>query len=79
MKRARVDDEDDLEGPASKQIAIASANGGKSKGLVRSIKRTSGLQAPIISLTGAHGVRNQAGFVSSTNEIADAGAHFVSG
>lgn len=38
------------------QIAIASSKDGKNKGLVRSVKRTSSLSAPIISLAGAHGV-----------------------
>ena len=57
VKRARpYDEEDDTSGPATKQIAISSANGGKSKGLVRSVQRTSRLQAPIVSLTGAHSV-----------------------
>ncbi|KAJ6578954.1 WD40-repeat-containing domain protein [Mycena sp. CBHHK59/15] len=36
------------------QIAISSADGDRSKGLVRTVQRTSGLEAPIISLAGAH-------------------------
>ncbi|KDQ64104.1 hypothetical protein JAAARDRAFT_144544, partial [Jaapia argillacea MUCL 33604] len=38
--------------PESQQIAISSTN--DERGLVRSVKRTSGLEAPIISLSGAH-------------------------
>ncbi|KDN38209.1 putative U5 snRNP-specific 40 kd protein [Tilletiaria anomala UBC 951] len=52
VKRSRPDDDEDV--GSRKQIAIASSDGGKSKGLVRSIKRTSGLQAPIVALSGAH-------------------------
>ncbi|KAJ7261420.1 WD40-repeat-containing domain protein [Mycena rebaudengoi] len=36
------------------QIAISS-DGDKSKGLIRGVQRTSGLDAPIVSLAGAHG------------------------
>lgn len=48
VKRAKQDEND-----KSMQVAISS-DGSKSKGLVRSIKRTSSLASPIISLTGAH-------------------------
>ena len=52
IKRAR--------GPStlSNQIAISSAGDDK-KGLIRTVKRTSGLEAPIVSLQGAHTVRAQ--------------------
>ena len=41
----------------SSQIVISSGNDERSKGLIRSIQRTSNLEAPIVSLSGAHGVR----------------------
>jgi Prp8 binding protein len=54
QKRARVDDEED----ESMQTLTVSASNAEGKGaLVRSIKRTSGLQNPIMSLGGAHSVR----------------------
>ena len=49
IKRARE------ESPPSNQIAISSAGDNK-KGLIRTVKRTSGLEAPIVSLSGAHSV-----------------------
>ncbi|KAL9713157.1 hypothetical protein Ac2012v2_004398 [Leucoagaricus gongylophorus] len=39
----------------SNQIVISSGNDERSKGLIRSIQRTSNLEAPIVSLAGAHG------------------------
>lgn len=52
-KRARVEDEDEN----SMTLTVASSGDGQRKNaLVRTIKRTSGLEAPIVSLTGAHGV-----------------------
>ncbi|KAJ7681884.1 WD40-repeat-containing domain protein [Mycena polygramma] len=39
--------------PGSSQIAISSG-GDKGKGLIRTVQRTSGLEAPIVSLAGAH-------------------------
>jgi hypothetical protein len=54
QKRARVDDEED----ESMQTLTVSASNAEGKGaLVRSIKRTSGLENPIMSLGGAHSVR----------------------
>jgi Prp8 binding protein len=41
---------------ANNQIAISSSNNEREQGLIRTVKRTSGLEAPIISLTGSHGV-----------------------
>ncbi|KAF8076838.1 WD40-repeat-containing domain protein [Lyophyllum atratum] len=38
----------------SNQIAISSTNDLRNKGLIRTVQRTSGLEAPIISLAGAH-------------------------
>lgn len=53
-KRARVDDEED---PSSQTLTVASSGEGQRKNaLIRTIKRTSGLEAPIVSLSGAHGV-----------------------
>ncbi|KAE9408127.1 WD40 repeat-like protein [Gymnopus androsaceus JB14] len=43
------------DGPStSREIAISSNNDPRNKGLIRSVQRTSGLDAPIISLAGAH-------------------------
>ncbi|KAF9000249.1 U5 snRNP complex subunit [Cyathus striatus] len=40
--------------PPSNQIAISSSNDERNKGLIRTVQRTSGLEAPIVSLAGAH-------------------------
>lgn len=40
--------------PPSNQIAISSSNDERSKGLIRTVQRTSALEAPIISLAGSH-------------------------
>ncbi|KAF9463086.1 WD40-repeat-containing domain protein [Collybia nuda] len=40
--------------PPSNQIAISSSNDERSKGLIRTVQRTSSLEAPIVSLAGAH-------------------------
>ena len=50
VKRARSNE------PQANQIAISSSNDERQKGLIRTIKRTSNLDAPIVSLTGAHSV-----------------------
>lgn len=50
IKRARQDED----GTKTMQLAISSANDGTSKGLIRSVKRTSNLSSPIISLSGSH-------------------------
>lgn len=42
--------------PPSNQIAISSSNDERSKGLIRTVQRTSNLAAPIVSLSGAHSV-----------------------
>lgn len=47
VKRARPDS------PAPNQIAISSGTD-KQKALIRNVSRTSGLDAPIVSLAGAH-------------------------
>ncbi len=53
-KRARVEDE---EAENTMTLTVASSGEGQRKNaLVRTIKRTSGLEAPIVSLTGAHAV-----------------------
>jgi Prp8 binding protein len=55
-KRARVDSEE-ADDPMSMTLTVASSGEGQRKNaLVRTIKRTSGLEAPIVSLAGAHGV-----------------------
>lgn len=43
-------------GPTN-QIAISSSNDERQQALIRTVKRTSSLEAPIISLSGSHGVR----------------------
>ncbi|KAG6884674.1 hypothetical protein C0992_005931 [Termitomyces sp. T32_za158] len=53
IKRAKSD------APPSNQIIISSSNDPRNKGLVRSVQRTSNLEAPIISLAGAHSVRDK--------------------
>ncbi|KAL5529928.1 hypothetical protein ACEPAF_6185 [Sanghuangporus sanghuang] len=40
--------------PPETQIAISSHGDDSKKGLIRTVKRTSGLEAPIVSLSGAH-------------------------
>ncbi|KAJ6529186.1 WD40-repeat-containing domain protein [Mycena vulgaris] len=40
--------------PPSNQIAISSSDSDRSKGLIRTVQRTSNLEAPIVSLAGAH-------------------------
>ncbi|WVQ79574.1 hypothetical protein IAT38_001673 [Cryptococcus sp. DSM 104549] len=53
-KRARVDDEQ--EDSDTMVMTVASSGEGQRKNaLIRSVKRTSGLEAPIVSLSGAHG------------------------
>lgn len=42
--------------PPSNQIAISSTNDNRNKGLIRTVQRTSNLEAPIVSLAGAHSV-----------------------
>ena len=53
-KRARVDDE--LEDGSMTLTVASSGEGQRKNALVRTVKRTSGLEAPIVALTGAHGV-----------------------
>ena len=45
--------------PPSNELVISSSGDDRQKGLIRSIKRTSNLEAPIISLSGAHSVSPQ--------------------
>ncbi|PWN18438.1 WD40 repeat-like protein [Microstroma glucosiphilum] len=55
VKRSRVEDEDGSDAAASSSLVpITSSRDGKDKGLVRSVKRTSGLSDPILSLNGGH-------------------------
>ncbi|WWC63700.1 uncharacterized protein I303_106305 [Kwoniella dejecticola CBS 10117] len=54
IKRARVDDEEVENGTTTMTVA-SSGEGQRKNALIRSVKRTSGLEAPIVSLTGAHG------------------------
>jgi Prp8 binding protein len=54
-KRARV--EDDEADPSMTLMTVASSGEGQRKSaMVRSVQRTSGLEAPIVSLAGAHAV-----------------------
>ncbi|KAL0950291.1 hypothetical protein HGRIS_010270 [Hohenbuehelia grisea] len=48
IKRARSSE------PQTNQIAISSSGDDRQKGLIRTVKRTSNLEAPIVSLAGAH-------------------------
>jgi Prp8 binding protein len=41
---------------AQTQIAISGSNDERQKALIRTVQRTSNLEAPIVSLAGAHGV-----------------------
>lgn len=57
LKRARVDDDEEAD-PSMTTMTISSSGGqgvGKNA-LVKTVKRTSGLSAPIVSLAGAHQV-----------------------
>jgi hypothetical protein len=56
IKRARSSEP---EASNQQQLAISSSNDERQKALVRSVKRTSNLEAPIVSLSGAHGVSFQ--------------------
>ncbi|KAI0797179.1 WD40 repeat-like protein [Abortiporus biennis] len=49
VKRARSSS------PVANQIAISSSNDERQQALIRTVKRTSSLEAPIISLAGSHG------------------------
>lgn len=56
-KRARVDSEEADDGRNAMTLTVASSGEGQRKNaLVKTIQRTSGLEAPIVSLAGAHGV-----------------------
>ena len=56
-KRARVDDDDQDNDDGGMTMTVASSGVAGGKGaLIRSVKRTSGLAAPIVSLGGAHRV-----------------------
>jgi hypothetical protein len=52
IKRARSSEPE----ANNQQLAISSSNDERQKALIRSVKRTSNLEAPIISLSGAHAV-----------------------
>ena len=53
IKRARSSEPE----ANSQQLIISSSNDERQKALVRTVKRTSNLDAPIVSLSGAHSVR----------------------
>lgn len=55
IKRARSSEPE----ANNQQLAISSSNDERQKALIRSVKRTSNLEAPIVSLSGAHGVSFQ--------------------
>ena len=61
IKRARSSEP---EANNQQQLAISSSNDERQKALVRSVKRTSNLEAPIVSLSGAHGVSFQGQSIS---------------
>lgn len=42
--------------PPTTQIAISAGSNDRAKALIRNVQRTSGLDAPIVSLAGAHSV-----------------------
>lgn len=52
IKRARSSAE-----PEEQQMIISQSNDERQQPLIRTVKRTSSLEAPIISLSGAHSVR----------------------
>jgi Prp8 binding protein len=52
IKRARSSEPE----ANSQQLVISSSNDERQKALVRTVKRTSNLDAPIVSLSGAHSV-----------------------
>ena len=54
IKRARGESSP---APSDQQVIAISSAGEKEQGLVRAIKRTSALEAPIVSLSGSHSVR----------------------
>ncbi|RXK36152.1 Prp8 binding protein [Tremella mesenterica] len=54
-KRARVEDDDEMDGRNMTMTVASSGEGQRKNALVRNVKRTSGLEAPIVSLSGAHG------------------------
>jgi Prp8 binding protein len=56
-KRSRMDEDDSSSRTTTVAIGSTSVGGKPEAGAVlRQIKRTSGLEAPIVSLAGAHGV-----------------------
>jgi hypothetical protein len=55
IKRARSSEPE----ANNQQLAISSSNDERQKALIRSVKRTSSLEAPIVSLSGAHAVSFQ--------------------
>lgn len=55
-KRARVASEEADDGNTMTMTVASSGEGQRKNALVRTITRTSGLEAPIVSLAGAHGV-----------------------
>jgi hypothetical protein len=67
-KRARVEDEDE-EGNTMVMTVASSGEGQRKNALVRTVKRTSGLESPIVSLTGAHGVSSGSTEPSTRNPI----------
>jgi Prp8 binding protein len=52
IKRARSSEPE----ANNQQLTISSSNDERQKALVRSVKRTSNLEAPIVSLSGSHAV-----------------------
>ena len=64
IKRARSSEPE----ANSQQLVISSSNDERQKALVRTVKRTSNLDAPIVSLSGSHSVRFLVHHVESFEE-----------
>ncbi len=69
IKRARSSEPE----ANAQQLVISSSNDERQKALVRSVKRTSNLEAPIVSLSGAHSVRFSVYIIRATRR------HFFAG
>ena len=74
IKRARSSEPE----ANQQQLAISSSNDERQKALIRSVKRTSNLEAPIVSLSGAHGVSLQVQHLPSTQRDAFLQAEILS-
>lgn len=55
------------ETPPASQIVISSGKDERNQGLIRTVQRTSNLEAPIISLSGAHTVSARINYARALN------------